>query len=129
MVARPTHFEIYGDRPELLSHFYRDVLGWHLQKAEGVDYWRISIDGADSEALAGGLTFRPDFDVRGWLHFVEVASVDDCITMATWRQGTVLKQKSAVPKTAWYAVIADPAGNPFGIWQPDTRAMPLPTPD
>jgi hypothetical protein len=31
-----------------------------------------------------------------------------------------------VPKTAWYAVLADPAGHSFGVWQPDPTAMQLP---
>ena len=43
--------------------------------------------------------------------------------------GSVLRPKTAVPKTAWYAVVADPEGNIFAVWQPDPNAMPLPEPE
>lgn len=35
----------------------------------------------------------------------------------------------AVPRTVWYAVLADPEGNVFAIWQPDATAFPPPEPD
>jgi len=43
--------------------------------------------------------------------------------------GTLLRPKTAVPKTAWYAVVADPEGNIFAVWQADANAMPAPLPD
>ena len=43
MSGRLTNFEIYGDDPETLAAFYRELLGWRIEKAEGVDYWRIAI--------------------------------------------------------------------------------------
>ncbi|MFO1067621.1 MAG: hypothetical protein U1E14_03770 [Geminicoccaceae bacterium] len=39
------------------------------------------------------------------------------------------KPRTPVPRTAWYAVIADPAGNAFAVWEPDPTAFPLPMPD
>jgi predicted enzyme related to lactoylglutathione lyase len=29
-----------------------------------------------------------------------------------------------VPKVGWYAVVADPEGNIFALWQHDRNAMP-----
>ena len=43
--------------------------------------------------------------------------------------GKVLRPKTAVPKTAWYAVFPDPEGNIFAVWQPDATAFPPPEPD
>ena len=50
MPGRLTNFEIYGDEPEALAAFYRELLGWRIERAEGVDYWRIAIDAGDSAA-------------------------------------------------------------------------------
>jgi predicted enzyme related to lactoylglutathione lyase len=37
------HFEIPADDPERVAGFYRNVLGWEIQKWEGsMDYWLIS---------------------------------------------------------------------------------------
>jgi predicted enzyme related to lactoylglutathione lyase len=43
--------------------------------------------------------------------------------------GTLVRAKAAVPKTAWYAVVADPEGNIFAVWQADPTAMPSPEPE
>ena len=43
--------------------------------------------------------------------------------------GRVLKPRTAVPRAAWYAVLADPAGNAFAVWESDPTAFPPPMPD
>ena len=127
MTGHPTHFEIYGDMPEALAAFYGTLFGWRIEKAPGVDYWRIEMGTATLRG--GGIAHRPALGTEGWMIFVEVASVDAALEIAQRDGGSVLREKTPVPKTAWYAVLADPAGNAFGIWQPDPTAMPLPEPD
>ena len=41
-----THFEIYAEEPAKLADFYRGVFEWRLDKAPGVDYWRIQTGSA-----------------------------------------------------------------------------------
>ena len=41
MTSPVTHFEIYGEEPAALAEFYRQLFGWRLERAPGVDYWRI----------------------------------------------------------------------------------------
>lgn len=127
MAGQLSHFEIYGDEPETLAAFYREVLGWRIERADGVEYWRIQP--GQPAAAAGGLTFRPAFAQRGWMNFVEVDSLDQSLCAARRLGGTILKDRTAVPLTAWHAVVADPAGNAFAIWQPDPTAFPPPEPD
>ena len=129
MPGRVTHFEIYGDAPEALAAFYREVLGWHIEKAEGVDYWRVHPEAGEGGNAGGGLAYRPPVPVSGWLQYVQVESLDAAVAKAERAGGRVLRERTAVPRTAWYAVIADPEGNAFAIWQPDPKAFPLPEPD
>jgi uncharacterized protein len=129
LAGRLTNFEIYGDDPEALAAFYREVLGWRIAKAEGVDYWRIAIDAEPAPPAAGGIARRPAFAQGGWMNFVEVDSLDATFAAAERLGGTILKPRTAVPRTAWHAVIADPAGNAFLVWQPDPLAFPPPEPD
>ena len=129
MAGRLTNFEIYGDDPEALAAFYRELLGWRIERADGVDYWRIAID-ADSKPLStGGIARTPAFAREGWMNFIEVESLNAALDAARRLGGTILKDKTAVPRTAWHAVIADPAGNAFLIWQADPLAFPPPEPD
>ena len=129
MTSSVTHFEIYGEEPAKLADFYRGLFGWHLEKAPGVDYWRIQTEPSHANGYDGGLTYRPIPEPRSWVHYVNVGSLDEAVADVQRLGGAVLRPKTAVPKTAWYAVVADPEGNIFAVWQPDSTAMPLPEPD
>lgn len=129
MTGRVTHFEIYGDEPARLAAFYHEVFGWRIERASAVDYWRIQLDPSATGGTDGGLMHRPPAIPHGWLHYVNVESLDASIEAAQRLGATVLRPKAAVPRTAWYAVLADPEGNAFAMWQPDPAAFPPPEPD
>jgi predicted enzyme related to lactoylglutathione lyase len=120
-----SHVEIFGDEPEQLADLYRELFGWRIEKAPGIDYWRI-----EGEAGAvGGVARRPPVELKGWLPYVQVPSVSGAIEVVERHGGRVLKPRTAVPRAAWYAVLADPAGNAFAVWEPDPTAFPPPVPD
>ncbi|MGO4402772.1 VOC family protein [Bosea sp. RAF48] len=129
MTGQITHFEIYGDEPEKPSKFYGALFGWRMEQVEGLDYWRIHLDPADIDSVGGGLTYQPKADPKGWLQFVNVESIDDSLALAEQMGAKVVRPKTAVPRTAWVAVLADPSGNMFAVWQPDAKAFPMPEPD
>jgi predicted enzyme related to lactoylglutathione lyase len=129
MATAVTHFEIYGEEPAKLEEFYRNLFGWQIEQAPGIDYWRIQTGAADAEGIGGGLTYRPIPGPRSWVHYVNVASLDEALAEVQRLGGVILRPKTAVPKTAWYAVVADPEGNIFAVWQADPTAFPPPEPD
>ena len=128
MTSTVTHFEVYAAHPEKLAEFYRAILGWKIEKAPGVDYWRIDT-GGEARSLGGGMLFRPIPGPRSWVHYVHVESLDDTLARIIELGGSLVREKAAVPKAAWYAVVADPDGNIFAIWQADPLAMPMPEPE
>jgi uncharacterized protein len=121
--ARVTHFEIYGEEPEGLADFYRNMFGWTIGHPPGLDYYQVDT-GPEGEGFRGGLTRPPIEPWRSWVHYVAVDSVDESIQRAKDLGGKVLVGKSAVPRTAWYAVLEDPQGNAFAVWQADRNAFP-----
>jgi uncharacterized protein len=129
MTGSVTHFEIYAEEPATLAEFYRRLFRWRLERAPGLDYWRIETGAAPAGSVDGGLTYRPIAGTRGWVHYVHVASLDDAVAEAERLGAVVLRPKTAVPNTAWYAVLADPEGNIFAIYQTDPAAFPPPEPD
>jgi hypothetical protein len=129
MTSPVTHFEIYAEAPAKLAEFYRTLLGWQVEKASGIDYWRINTASGEAKSIGGGLLFRPIPGPRSWVHYVHVQSLDDTLVRILELGGALVRPKTAVPKTAWYAVVADPEGNIFAIWQADAMAMPLPEPE
>lgn len=128
-MAAVTHFEIYAEEPAKLADFYRSLFGWQIVQAPGIEYWRIQTGAADPAGIGGGLLYRPIPGPRSWVHYVHVAALDATVAEVQRLGGSVLRPKAAVPKTAWYAVVADPEGNIFAVWQPDAGAMPRPEPD
>ena len=129
MTNSVTHFEIYAEEPVKLAEFYRALLGWKIEKVPGLDYWRIQTTPADSNRSNGGLLFRPIPAPRSWMHYVHVESLDKTVEQLTALGGSVVRPKTAVPKTAWYAVVADPDGNFFAIWEADPMAFPMSEPE
>jgi predicted enzyme related to lactoylglutathione lyase len=119
-----THFEIYAEDPAKLADFYRGLFGWQVDQAPGIEYWRIRR--APNPGRWRGLTYRPMPGLRCWVHYVSVPSIDEALTQTELLGGVVLRPKTAVPKTAWYAMASDPEGNIFAIWQADPTAFPPP---
>jgi predicted enzyme related to lactoylglutathione lyase len=121
-----THFEIYAEDPAQLADFYTSLFGWSIDKAPGIDYFTIQTALNDVKGIGGGLTYRPIPEPRSWVHYVSVESLDETVASVQRLGGTVLRPKTAVPKMAWYAVVADPEGNIFAVWQRDPNAFPVP---
>jgi uncharacterized protein len=119
-----THFEIYAEDPAALAEFYRDLLGWTIDQAPGIDYYMIQTGPPEAKGVRGGLTYRPIPEPRSWVHYVSVESLDAAVERVQSLGGSVMREKTAVPKMAWYAVVTDPEGNIFALWQPDPTAFP-----
>jgi len=129
MSASVTHFEIYGENIEKLAQFYRDLFDWKIEKAAGIDYFRIDTGTTSGQAIGGGLLYRPIEGPRSWVHYVHVGSIDQTIEKVESLGGKIVRPKTAVPKTAWYTVVEDPEGNIFAVYQHDSNAMPVPEPE
>jgi uncharacterized protein len=58
----------------------------------------------------------------GTLNTVAVNSLDQTMRKIEQRGGKICVPKMGIPKVGWLAYAADPAGNVFGIIEPDTNA-------
>jgi predicted enzyme related to lactoylglutathione lyase len=124
-----THFEIFAEDTARLAQFYRDLFDWNIEKAPGLDYFRIETGPPEDHSIGGGLLNRPIPGPRSWVHYVLVDSLDQTIERVQRLGGKLLRPKTAVPKTAWYAVVEDPEGNIFAVYERDAIAMPMPVPE
>lgn len=129
MSASVTHFEIYAQELPGLARFYRELFDWKIEQAPGIDYFHIQTGSEEKQSISGGMLHRPIQGPRSWVHYVHVDYIDQTIERVEKLGGKILYPKTAVPKTAWYAVVEDPEGNIFAVYQPDTLAMPMPEPE
>jgi len=113
------HFEIPATDPAKISSFYNQLFGWKFNKWEGgsMDYWLISHKDATSpDDTIGGL-FKRNNPQEQFLNYVLVKSVDDSVAKATGLGAKVLMAKQEIPNMGWFAVLADPDGNTFALYQ------------
>lgn len=124
------HFEIYADDPDKLGQFYTSLFDWTLEPMPGMDYRLIKTVETDAKgrpSQAGGINAgilkRPaGSEGRAWINYVNVESLEAAIGRAQKLGATVMKGKSSVPGMGWFAMLTDPQGNPFAIWQSDPNA-------
>jgi predicted enzyme related to lactoylglutathione lyase len=124
------HFEIYADDPDKLGQFYTQLFDWDIQVMPGMDYrWIKTVDtdekGHPMQAggINGGLMKRPaGYEGRAWVNYVNVESLDASVEKAKKLGAKVMKERSAVSGMGWFAMLIDPQGNPFALWQADSNA-------
>jgi predicted enzyme related to lactoylglutathione lyase len=124
------HFEIYADDAEKLGQFYSSLFDWTLEPIAGMDYVLIKTVDTDKQGMPtqpgganGGMMKRPaDFESRCWINYVLVDSVDATVERAQKLGAALMKGKSAVPGMGWFAMLSDPQGNVFALWQMDKDA-------
>lgn len=122
-MANPiVHFEIPAADPAKLIGFYRKVFGWKIQATSGsAEYWTIQTHDGDGPGLNGGL-LKKVAPTQAAINYIQVDSVDDHCAQIQSAGGRIVYNKEAIPGVGWYAVAADPEGNAFGIFQPDSGA-------
>ena len=123
-MPRVVHFEIYTTDPDAVRPFYQDVFGWQFQKFEGspMEYWVVTTGDDKQAGINGGLTRPCEGQTPGTLNTIGVSSLDQTIKEIEERGGKICVPKMGVPKVGWLAYAQDPAGNVFGIIEPDTNA-------
>jgi len=101
--------------------FYKKVVGWNpVPFAPDGSY---TVFNNPSGAGVAGLMKLPDAAKQmgappHWLMYVGTPSVDDTATRISQLGGRVLKQPDDIPNTGRFAVVQDPFGATFGIFQP-----------
>ncbi len=116
------HFEIPASDPAKISGFYEQVFGWKFNKWQGagMDYWLISHKDAPPEDTLGGLFKRNSADQQ-FLNYFSVRSIDESAAEATNLGAKVVTAKQEIPNMGYFAVLQDPDGNTFALFQSSGR--------
>jgi predicted enzyme related to lactoylglutathione lyase len=104
------HFEIPSDNVEGLKDFYSSLFGWQFEKGQTLGYWKIKNAG-----ISGSLTQKENPEQISTM-FIEVESVENYTDKANELGVKVVKNNQEISEGC-YAVLEDPQGNTFGVWQ------------
>jgi predicted enzyme related to lactoylglutathione lyase len=124
------HFEIYADDPEKLAKFYSTLFDWAIEPVPGMEYRMVKTVDTDGNGMPtqpgginGGLVKRPEgYDVRAPVNYVNVDSLEDAVKRAQDLGARITKPRAAVPGMGWFAMLIDPQGNHFAMWEQDAGA-------
>ena len=127
------HFEIYADDPDGLAKFYGGLFDWKIEKMEaavGMDYRLVRTVDTDDQGrptggkggINGGIVKRPAGFTGQVVNYVTVESIDGALERAKKLGASVSRGRSAVPGMGWFAILSDPQGNPFALWEVDKKA-------
>jgi predicted enzyme related to lactoylglutathione lyase len=106
------------DDASRMRDFYGAVVGWTPQDVDMGEYADYSMldSGGDSVAgvchRRGGNASQPP----GWVPYFVVADLDAALASVGERGGTV-GQTRTMGETMRWAVVHDPAGNAFALWE------------
>lgn len=122
---RIIHFEIHAKDLDVAQKFYSDVFGWDVQDmgAEMGNY-RIVRTGKDTPGIDGGITLRAGgLPVEGqptnaYVCIIGVDAIDDYLEKVKSAGGTIVIEKTDMPKVGLLAYCKDLDGNTFGMLQP-----------
>jgi hypothetical protein len=114
-------FELSTTDQDSARAFYRGLFGWDSADedlgAQGV-YTRFSIDGKEVAATS---LLQPDQSANGvppnWMIYVMVANADETASRVSAAGGTLINAPFDVDALGRMALIADPAGATFAIWE------------
>ncbi|MBL8952328.1 MAG: VOC family protein [Myxococcaceae bacterium] len=105
------YVELHTTNVDQARGFYGELFGWKFNTLSPAPrYDDIVADqkgGLMEEAQGSGY----------WLQYIDVADVTASAKKAEKLGGKVLKQKTEVPGAGWFAIVADPGGATFALWQ------------
>jgi uncharacterized protein len=102
---------------EAAKRFYTELFGWQTEDNPlpgGGTYTMLRKDGGYAAALSAGPEGQPPF----WNAYVTVDSADDAAARAKDLGATVFMEPFDVLEAGRMAVIADPTGAAFSVWEP-----------
>jgi hypothetical protein len=114
----PCWVDLFSSDPAASKSFYSGLFGWTSIDA-GEEFGGYVNFFADGEGVAGmmrndGQSARPDV----WSTYISSADIDKTVALAAESGGQLIAPTMVVADLGSMAMLADPAGAVFGVWQP-----------
>lgn len=111
------HIELQTADPGRAKEFYGKLFRWQLDdRPMGNHVYTMVKPG---EGTNGGIMHKPAPEApSAWLVYMQVDNVEQTVAQAQKLGATVHVAKTSVPNMGTFAILSDPTGAPFGIWEP-----------
>lgn len=115
----PSWVDLASPDPDAAAEFYGTLLGWEVHEAgdpEQTGGYRMAY--LNEKPVAGLMRLMQDGQPPAWTTYVSVSDADVTATKARDGGGSVMVEPMDVLDVGRMAVLADPTGAVFAIWQP-----------
>jgi uncharacterized protein len=103
---------------EAAKQFYGEIFGWTSTDMPMGDAGTYTMFKRAGDTTVAGLMQRPDENIPpNWGTYIGTPDVDATIARAKELGGTAITEPMDVPGQGRFAIIQDPTGAVFGIWQ------------
>ncbi len=103
--------------PAKAKAFYQGLFGWKMKEMEVPNYGpRIEIE--PKEGPGGAFMLSREGDAPRWMVYIDVTDLAATLAKARELGGRVLQEPLHIPHAGTLAVVADPVGAVFKLWQP-----------
>jgi len=109
----PCWVDTWQDDPQAAMSFYGELFGWEI--ADGPEYGMARVRGRD---VAGFGSSAPEGMPPQWTTYVWVDDADATAARVREAGGSVVTEPFDALDGGRIAIVADPAGAVFGVWQP-----------
>ncbi|MBB2155073.1 VOC family protein [Gluconacetobacter diazotrophicus] len=127
-VDRFVWYELVTTDADAATAFYRSVIGWSARDS-GLPDWHYTMLSAGDRPVGGLLEVaraaRDDAVRTGWIGYVAVGDVDAVAARVTQAGGAIHRAPQDIPGVGRFAVVADPQGAIFALFQA-TGEDPMP---
>ena len=117
--------ELATSDSQAAKKFYTELFGWTADDkpvGPGMVYTMLQLNGKDAAAL---FQMTPEMSSQGippnWLSYVSVTTADEAAAKAKELGANLLKEPFDVSTVGRMAVVQDPAGAVFALWQAGTH--------
>ncbi len=126
MPGKIIHFDIPADDVSGMVSFYRNVMGWIIEKyadEPGIpEYWLIQPEPGNTDAPGGGIGAKGMPDQKPVNYYEAEGGLEAFNQRVRDNGGTIVIEKMAVPGFGWFSMCVDPEGNQFAGWVSDPKA-------
>lgn len=114
----PTWIDLSTSDSDRAQEFYGAVFGWTFD-SPGPDYGGYINAYKDGKLVAGLMQNDPQWNSPdGWTTYFHTEDIKATQAKVTTAGGTSCMEAMEVPDKGWMAMLTDPAGAVFGLWQP-----------
>jgi uncharacterized protein len=125
--ARFTWFEYLSSDAAKAQGFFGELFNWSTKSVPMPDGAYTMIAAADGKTIGGYTAAPAGSPSASWLPYLLVASAAESVAKLKTLGGSVMKPPFKVGDYATMAVVGDPHGASFALWQP-TKAEDAPAP-